>query len=134
MKQYTFSASERLKSRKQIGLVFNQGRHVNLPPLRTSWILEKGIGGEPLQAGVGASGKYFKKATDRNRIKRLLREAWRLQKSQLKNLLKAREMKLSVFLIYNGRELPEHQQVMEKVKEVIDRLTHIVNENPATDT
>lgn len=134
MKEYTFSASERLKSRKQIGLVFNQGRHINLPPLRTSWILANRAGVEALQAGVGASGKHFKKATDRNRIKRLLREAWRLQKNPLKELLKSREQNMYVFVIYNGRELPQLDQVMEKMKEVIDRLTHIVDENTAPHT
>lgn len=87
-----------------------------------------------MQAGVGASGKHFKKATDRNRIKRLLREAWRLQKNPLKELLKSRERNMYVFVIYNGRELPELDQVMEKMKEVIDRLTHIVNENTTPHT
>lgn len=134
LKQFTLSANERLKSRKQIGLVFNKGRHLSLPPLRVSWILEESSGAEPLQVGVGASGRNFKKAVDRNRIKRLLREAWRLQKHPLREELISRNRKLSVFLIYTGKELPSMDLLSPKVKESIDKLTQLVHESDTAHT
>ena len=129
MKQFSLSAKERLKSRKQIGLVFNEGRHINLPPLRVSCLVDQGQTDEPLQIGVGASGKHFKKAVDRNRIKRLLREAWRLQKKPLKEMLLKDEKKLSVFIIYTGRHLPDMDIIMPKVREAIDKLMDLFNAN-----
>lgn len=136
MKTFGFSASEKLKSRKQIGKVFQLGRHFHLPPLRISWILEaKGVNDrELLQVGVGASGKYFKKAVDRNRIKRLLREAWRLQKAPLKAALEGKDKQLSVFIIYTGKELPAYETLRVKVGELIDKLIQLAHEHPAENT
>ena len=84
---------------------------------------------EPLQIGVGASGKHFKKAVDRNRIKRLLREAWRLQKTPLKDIVRERGKKISVFIIYTGRDLPDMNSIMVKVKDAIEKLIQQFHEN-----
>ena len=134
MKLFTLSAKERLKSRKQIGLVFNEGRHLNMAPLRLSWLADRGQADEPLQIGVGASGRHFKRAVDRNKIKRLLREAWRLQKNPLKEKLIQEEKKVSVFIIYTGRELPNMETIMDKVKEAIEKLIQLVDENNTSGT
>jgi ribonuclease P protein component len=136
VKTFGFSANEKLKSRKQIGKVFQSGRHFHIPPLRISWILEpkENDDKEGLQVGVGASGKHFKKAVDRNRIKRLLREAWRLQKAPLKTILEGSKNKLSVFIIFTGKDLPEYATLSVKVGELIDKLIHIVHEDGAANT
>jgi len=115
-------------------MVFNQGKHFNMPPLRVSWLLANGHSDEPLQIGVGASGKHFRKAVDRNRIKRILREAWRLQKIPLKQVLAQNEKKASVFIIYTGRDLPDLNIVMSKIKEVIEKLMQAFNESNTPDT
>jgi len=115
-------------------MVFNKGKHFNLPPLRVSWLLVDGHSDEPLQIGVGASGKHFRKAVDRNRIKRVLREAWRLQKIPLKQMLTQKEKKAAVFIIYTGRDLPDLDTVMSKIKEVIEKLMQLFNESDTSDT
>lgn len=130
MKSFGFSAKEKLKSRKQIGRVFQEGRHINLPSLRISWILEPGNSGEPLQAGVGASSRHFKHAVDRNRIKRLLREAWRLQKQPLRTKLATHQQHMAVFLIYTGKDLPTYDDVYPRVGEAIEKLINFIHEKP----
>ena len=82
-----------------------------------------------LQFGVGVSNKNFKRAVDRNRIKRLTREAWRLQKSELKELLKTSGKQLNVFFIYTGKELPGFTTVKDKVAVVLKKLSDKVNES-----
>ena len=80
----------------------------------------------PLQAGFSVSKRNFKKAVDRNRIKRLIREAYRLQKNDLKLLLKERSSNLSVFLIYTGKEIPEYGHVFLKIGSVLEKLKMII--------
>ena len=81
-----------------------------------------------LQAGVGVSSRYFKKATDRNRIKRLLREAYRLHKNELIAHLQKEGKTLSVFFIYTGKDLPQFEIIREKTELVISKLINATHE------
>ena len=63
-----------------------------------------------------------------------MREAYRLQKSDLLGQLIAEQKKLAVFFIYVGNELPDYPTVFEKTGSAIKRLTKIANENTPADT
>ena len=76
----------------------------------------------PLQAGFGASSRNFKKAVDRNRIKRLSREAYRLQKQPLLDRLKEKGLSMAVFFIYTGKDLPDYGIVTEKIGVALQKL------------
>jgi len=80
------------------------------------------------------SGKNFKRAVDRNRVKRLTREAYRLQKKQLQEDTIEKKLQLNIFFIYTGKELPAFNIVREKVNVILNKLTKIVNENNSPDT
>ena len=82
-----------------------------------------------LQTGVAVSKKYFKKAVSRNRIKRLMKECYRLQKNDLQNELTQKNIQLECFLMYTGNELPEYNIVFEKMTNILKRLQKIVHEN-----
>ena len=75
-----------------------------------------------VKAGVGASARNFKKAVDRNRIKRLLRECYRLNKLSLHEQLHAQHKKLAIFFLYVGKEMPDYSLLEEKMKLVITKL------------
>ncbi len=118
----TLGRSERLKSRKLIGRVFEQGMKMNQGSLRVHYILDKSdTVDKELQVGVTVSSKTFRKATDRNRIKRMLREAWRLQKNELRELVKS-QGQLLVFIIYTGKEMPAFDRISEEIRSVISHL------------
>jgi ribonuclease P protein component len=134
LKQFTLSRHERLKSRKQIDLLFSSGKYFNIPPLRVIYEVEVMELPQPLQFGVGVSVRHFKKATDRNRVKRLLREAWRLQKTPLQDQLREKGMVLRLFVIYTGRELPDHELVSAKMSLSIQRLAIVINETDPAHT
>jgi ribonuclease P protein component len=133
-RQFTFGKNDRLKSRKQIEQLFAEGKTFTVFPYRMYYKLH----GEAfksqnrkssLQFGVGVSGKNFKKAVDRNRIKRLTKEAWRLQKVSLQQKLKEKDVQLNVFFIYSSRELEEYKYVYEKVHLILSKLIKLIDEN-----
>lgn len=126
MPQNTLGNHERLKSRKQIEFLFQQGQRFAAPPFRVFYVIKekelKEATGSLLQFGVGASSRFFKKAVDRNRIKRLGREAWRLQKRELLQVLEEQNKQLDVFFIYTGKELPAYAEVFAATTGIIQKL------------
>ncbi|HMR91136.1 MAG TPA: ribonuclease P protein component [Chitinophagaceae bacterium] len=120
-KLFTLSKQERLKSRKQIEQLFQAGARISVPLFRVSY-LYGGAGDEVLLFGTGASSRHFKRAVDRNRIKRLTREAWRLQKNELKEKLQQQGHSLHIFFIYTGKEIPVYADVYAAVGKVIQKL------------
>jgi ribonuclease P protein component len=88
-------------------------------------VSEKAIGStkaEMPKVGVGVSKRNFKKAVDRNRIKRLIREAYRTQKESLLSYAADNDKEIELFFIYIGKELPEYSFVQEKMKGVLEKL------------
>ncbi|HRI23588.1 MAG TPA: ribonuclease P protein component [Ferruginibacter sp.] len=131
--RYRFGKTEKLKSRKAIENLFAEGKSFSLFPFRIVWKFA-GNADSALQAGFTVSSKQFKHAVDRNRIKRLMKEAYRLQKAGLYESLKCEQKKMAVFFIYVGNELPDYPAIFDRTGAVIKRLLRIVNENPAADT
>jgi len=93
---------------------------LTIPPFRVFSIWGKSP--FPLQAAFGVSSGQFRKAVHRNRIKRLCREAYRLEKKPLQELLRAANKSLAIFLIYSGRELPAHDEIFSRMRIVLKEL------------
>lgn len=83
----------------------------------------------PLQAGFAVSAKYFKKAVHRNKIKRLIREAYRLQKNELQQKLSETGRQIALFIIFTGKEIPDFLLVKEKLQLILDKLLQVIDEN-----
>ena len=101
-------------------------------PFKVYWLPENAQA--ELQAGVGVSNRHFGRAVDRNRIKRLMREAWRINKISLQRNLVDKNRRLSVFIIYTGNDLPVMENVSAKMKTLADRLQSLsdaVDQSPA---
>ncbi|HWJ90411.1 MAG TPA: ribonuclease P protein component [Flavisolibacter sp.] len=120
-KRYGFGKREKLKSRKQIDDLFAKGRTLSVFPLRVTYRFMAGDG-PVLQTGVSAGKRYFKRAVDRNRIKRLMREAYRLQKERLMTSVIEKKMKGFLFFAYSDTTIAPFETIRAAMLECLNRL------------
>ena len=127
LERYFLKKEDKLKSRKAIDLLFAKGKSFSNYPFRILWLNTENETG--LKAGFSASSKNFKKATDRNKIKRLIKEAYRLQKNDLQFQLSAVNKGMNLFFIYTGKDVPAYDLIFEKTATVLKRIIKLVDEN-----
>ena len=118
-RKFTLSAKERLKSRKLIGQLFRAGKAFSVFPLRVIYMRVNGSPG--VQAGFSVGTRNFKKALDRNPIKRVMREAFPLEKPFLHDGAEPGSQ-LHVFFVYTAREMAESKQVPAAMQAALIKL------------
>lgn len=124
-KRFTYSTTEKLKSRKLLNQVFAEGKSLNVYPLKITYTLKEIDTSSNAQIGVGSSSRHFKKAVQRNRIKRLLRESYRLQKNSLLDLLPEKKQ-LIAFVLFVGKDMSETALIPQKMQLVLDKLANSI--------
>ena len=114
-----FSKKEKLKSKKQIELLFQEGQSVKGFPLRLLY-LESPLPYQEImvQVGVSVPKRLHKLAVTRNRIKRLMREAYRLNK----NLVDTKGTTFAVLILYTHREIPSYEDMDKAMVKLLKRF------------
>jgi ribonuclease P protein component len=130
----SFGKEEKLKSRKLINQVFAEGKAVSVTPLRLVYIQPTTEMDVPVKVGVTVSSRNFKKAVDRNRIKRLLREAYRLNKTELIDQSTKTGKQLAAFIIYTDKVLPEFSLINQKMQVILAKLIKATSETASKDS
>lgn len=125
-KLFTLGKNERLKSRKLIDQLFAEGKKLNAGFFRMHYIIGESAT-HPLAFGIGVGSKTFKRAVDRNRIKRLVRESYRVQKIPLQQKLKESNKTMSVFFIYTGKIIPSYADAQENIEVAINKLLKLIS-------
>jgi len=131
-KSNSLGKAERLKSRKAIDLLFVSGKKITLFPFRILYHLEPGTA--EIKAGFTVSSKNFPLAVDRNRIKRLTREAYRLQNNVLKKRIGDNRKLLHLFIIYTGREILSYGEMAGLLKKILEKLVRHIDEEDTANT
>ena len=122
----TFRKPERMVSQKMIDELFGGGHSHSLAafPLRMVYMVrERQQGAEPVQLLVSVPKKHLHHAVDRNRTKRQLREAYRLNKHLVLDALPA-DKQLAVALVWlSDRLQPTDRVVRPRVVNLLRRMT-----------
>ena len=119
---FSYNKFEKLKSRKQIELLFAQGKSISSFPVKVFYLPVDNSPLHPVQVGVGVSARNFKKAVDRNTIKRRLREAYRLHKLPLHEHLMAQQKSVAVFILWIDKQLPTTEALQDLMPAVVEKL------------
>lgn len=112
----TFPKKEKLKGKKRIEKLFAEGDSVAAYPLKLIYLKTVLPEAVSIQAGVAVSKKRFRGAVDRNRIKRLLRESYRLNKHIVFNNI---EGGFAFLFLYLGNEMPSQQSVSRQMSKLL---------------
>lgn len=127
MKANTLNKKERLKSITVIDAVFKQGNSIKNGPIVLIWRETSFEDKVALKVGFSVPKRLFKKAVDRNKIKRLLREAYRLNNHELKDGLLKQDKQLALFLVYRGNTMPNYKALSDKIILTLQRLVEDLN-------
>lgn len=119
---FSYNKFEKLKSRKQIELLFAQGKSISSFPVKVFYLPVEHTPEHPVQVGVGVSARNFKKAVDRNTIKRRMREAYRLHKLPLHEHLVAAQKSVAVFILWIDKQLPTTAALQDLMPGVLEKL------------
>ncbi len=120
-KRFKFSKSERLKYRSVIDQLFAKGTAINKYPVQVMYLFASDVQYPGIQAGFAVPKRLVRRAVDRIKIKRLMREAYRLQKPELHQNIDSRAG-LYLMFIYKSKTIPTYQEIDEKIKTIIERL------------
>ncbi|MBG6133082.1 ribonuclease P protein component [Aquimarina sp. EL_43] len=114
----TFNKKERLKSKKEIELLFSEGKSISKYPIRLVYRKSNFDESIKIRAGVSVSKRNFKKAVDRNCIKRLMRESYRKNKYIVPNTTH----QFTFMFLFSGKEMPEYSLIESKIKGILQKF------------
>lgn len=121
--RYTFFKEEKLNDKRLITAIFNRkGASVFKPPILLVYIETQTEGAFPVQVMFSVSKKKFKRAHDRNRIRRLMTESYRLNKHRIYESLNDKNKQYALAFLYLDQVLPDYELVDAKINAGINEF------------
>jgi len=122
---FSYPKKEKLKSQKLIEQLFSEGKSVSAYPLRMVYLKTEFEDNTQFKTGVSVSKRNFKKAVHRIRIKRLLREAYRLNKASYFNNISPC---YALMILYIGKDGTNFDSIDNKMKQLLDTFSKKVSQ------
>lgn len=119
---FSFGKEYKLCSKKVIDHIFEQGKTVKQFPVLTKFFATELKTEKSFQIVFAVPKRSFKKAVDRNRIKRLLREATRLEKNVLESYLKKNNRQIALFIIFTAKEEIKLSVLQTKINKSFNKI------------
>ncbi len=123
--KFTYGKKEKLKSKKLIELLFTEGESVSAYPLRMIFLKHKHLSSCPIQIGVSVPKRKVNKAVQRSRIKRVMREAYRLNQQSFSVDL---EEQYIAMLLYSDKEEWRQDFLDAKMKKLAVKFIEKIKE------
>jgi len=126
---HSFPASQKLKSRKVIGQLFESGKHTKAYPIKVIYAVSEydlKFHAAYVQMGISVPKRSFKSAVDRNRIKRQVREAYRMQHQALLSTARDCNIHLAMMMIYIDRKEPDFKYLEKKIQKLLVQLKDVL--------
>lgn len=118
---YTFKKEERLCSKKLLEELFHNGSSFLLYPFRITWLVTDQLPAEvPVQVVISVSKRKFRRAVDRNLLKRRMREIYRQNKAEM--VYSRLDKPLLLAISYIGNDISEYRFMEKKLKLGLDKL------------
>lgn len=131
MKKYTFKKEERLCSKRSIDDLFHNGSSFVVYPLRVVFLSKPADPEQsfPAQVITSVPKKRFKKAVDRNYLKRLMRESYRLEKAKLYSFLQDHSLNLLLAIQYVSNDKLPLETLKGKMEQLIGRIENEITKS-----
>lgn len=121
MPDFSFKRSERLTGSKSISSLFQNGHSISSYPVRILYHTG-GKGTQPVSVAISVPKRLFKKAVDRNLLKRRIREAYRLNKNQVYARLQILQHKIDLVIQYQQTEILDYRTIENGVVKALDKM------------
>ena len=119
---FHFPKNQKLYNEKAIERLFEKGKSFSEKPFRFVWNIEENSDNVLVKSVIIIPKKRIKLAVDRNVIKRRAKEAFRLNKQELENVLANNNQQLNLAIIYQKQEIIDYKIIEEKIKVLLSRL------------
>ena len=117
--RFKFPASERLKSLKLFRQLMDHGSTMKASPVLIKYMVSEYDGESHLKAAFSVTKKKFSNATDRNRLKRQMREAYRLNSGTLREKMKEAEKSCLLIFIYTSNKGESYQDIESSIRKLL---------------
>jgi ribonuclease P protein component len=133
--KYSLGKTERLKKQTTLDQLFKEGKSISIDGFTLVYLIATvSIGIYPVQAAFSAPKRYLPLSPHRSRAKRLMREAYRLHKLKLYELLASQNIQLSMMIICRIQTVPTHDAVTKAIPILLDKLcTKLKRDKPPLD-
>lgn len=131
--QFTFTKQEKLTGETVVTDLFLTGASFIAYPIRVVWKSAKTEDAPSLKVLMSVPKKKLKHAVDRNRVKRLLREAYRLQKQDLSDLVAEQGLQVRMAFVWIPNEVLDYLKVEKKVLDALSKMQKLLKNDSIDD-
>ena len=119
---FEFSKKQKLCNETAIKEMFSNGESFVIPPIRLIWKEEVDSDSVAIKSIIVVPKKQLKLATDRNIVRRRMKEAYRLNKAEIEHFLVNKNRQLNVAIVYQNEKILSYKVIEEKIKLILGRL------------